>query len=60
VLGQRCAEQPPLTSGTPGYAAPTEMTDATQLARAIVWMATAPGAQPGTTTDNDVFRWKRL
>jgi nucleoside-diphosphate-sugar epimerase len=49
--------------GTPGcYAALTEMTDATQLARAISWMATAPTArnQAYNVTDNDVFRWKRL
>jgi nucleoside-diphosphate-sugar epimerase len=44
------------------YSALSEMTDATQLARAAVWMATAPSArnQAYNVTDNDVFRWKRL
>ena len=44
------------------FGALTEMTDATQLARAIVWMSTSAVArnQAYNVTDNDVFRWKRL
>ena len=49
--------------GTTGcYDALTELTDATQLARAIVWMATSPSArnQAYNVTDGDLFRWRRL
>ena len=49
--------------GTPGcYSALMEITDATQLARAIVWMATNPKArnQAYNVTDGCQFRWKWL
>lgn len=49
--------------GTPRcYSALTEITDATQLARAIVWMATAPQArnQAYNVSDGRQFRWKEL
>ncbi|MBI1397197.1 MAG: NAD(P)H-binding protein [Betaproteobacteria bacterium] len=40
----------------------TEMTDATHLARACVWMADAPGTrnQAYNVTDCDLFRWRNL
>lgn len=49
--------------GTPGcYSALMEITDATQLARAIVWMATSEKAQNQAynVTDSCQFRWKWL
>lgn len=44
------------------YTALFEATDATQLARAVKWMATAEGArnQAFNVTDGTVFRWERL
>jgi nucleoside-diphosphate-sugar epimerase len=49
--------------GRPGcWNALTEVTDATHLAHAMVFMATAPAAANETfnTTNGDLFRWKRL
>jgi nucleoside-diphosphate-sugar epimerase len=49
--------------GRPGaYAALTEVTDATHLARAMFWMATDPRAanQAFNVSNGDVFRWNRL
>lgn len=49
--------------GTPGcYSALIEITDATQLARAIVWMASSEKArnQAYNVTDTCQFRWKWL
>lgn len=49
--------------GTPAaFGALTEMTDATQLARACAWMAESPAArnQAFNVTDCDVFRWRNL
>ena len=49
--------------GTPAcYSALMEITDATQLARAIVWMATSEQAwnQAYNVTDTCQFRWSRL
>ncbi|MDA1117530.1 MAG: SDR family oxidoreductase [Proteobacteria bacterium] len=44
------------------YAALTELSDATQLARAIVWMAGAPAArnQAYNVSDGCQFRWQEL
>ena len=49
--------------GKPGcYTALMEATDATQLARGIKWMATAPAArnEAFNLTDGSLFRWSRL
>jgi nucleoside-diphosphate-sugar epimerase len=49
--------------GTPRcYAALTEITDATHLARAIVWMANSPTArnQAYNVSDGRPFRWREL
>jgi nucleoside-diphosphate-sugar epimerase len=44
------------------YTAMFEATDASQLARAVKWMATSENAQNEAfnVTDNTVFRWERL
>ncbi len=44
------------------YDALTEATDATQLARGMKWMATAPAArnEAFNLTDSSLFRWSRL
>ncbi len=49
--------------GKPGnYDALCELTDATQLARAMGWMATAPAArnQAYNVTDGGLIRWRRF
>lgn len=60
-----CAErnQPLDFPGTPAcYSALMEFTDATQLAHAIVWMASSPNArnQAYNVTDGGPFRWQWL
>jgi nucleoside-diphosphate-sugar epimerase len=49
--------------GRPGnFTALCELTDATQLARAMAWMATAPAArnQAYNVTDGGLIRWRRF
>jgi nucleoside-diphosphate-sugar epimerase len=49
--------------GRPGsFDALTEMTDATQLARAMVWMSTSPAArnQAYNVTDGGLMRWRNF
>ncbi len=45
-----------------GYATLTEVTDADHLARAILWMATAPAAanRAFNVTNGDAFRWRHM
>jgi len=63
--GAMCAEHrlPLDFPGTPAcYSALMEITDATQLARAMVWMATSENArnQAYNVTDSCQFRWRWL
>jgi nucleoside-diphosphate-sugar epimerase len=65
VWAAMCAEAglPLDFPGKPGnFEALSEMTDATLLARAMVWMATAPAArnQAYNVTDGGLIRWRRF